>query len=551
MSRKKLSRREAISKGAALGVLGAGIVGGIVGYYAGSQTVTGAVQTVRETFTTTVRETITASVAALVKYQNALNRYGGTINVVQEGEPTRLDPHVSTVFVEWWIENHIYEGLLRLNPYLEIEPGLAWYWEQPDTKTIIFYLRKNVKFHNGRLMTSADVKYSFERVMDPNTGSPTKSYLDVISSIETPDDYTVRLKLSKPSAVLLPKLAEAYGLRVAIVPKEAVDELATKPIGTGPFKFKEWVKGDHITLERFDDYWETGFPYVDKINFYFQGDPDAMYTMLKSGTVDFAEPIYYKYAKEVVTKDVNCVINKIGGFHWILMNAVADSPFKDKRVRQAVAHAINRQELIDLVFFGYAAPIDHPLLPGTPWYVTSPALPYDPDKAKQLLADAGYPNGFDDEIVGAPTPEERKIAEVVAAQLQRVGIRLRIKTPEIGAYIDEVINKRTYHIADCGWTPPPEPDIILSAFFQTNGMINWTGFSDPDIDNLFERGREELDVSKRKLIYQQILNKVLPEAHVVFLEQTTRVQAWWRHLHGYVPRPDLSKLFHEVWTEKK
>jgi len=559
---KKLSRRQAIGtvgKIATSAVI-AGVVAGIGGYLVGSSAA--PVRTVEKTVTQTKGvQTVTTTLPASTVTQYVTKtttvgaatpaRYGGVIKVCQEGEPTMLDPHKSTFFVDWWIENHIYEGLLRLSPYLEIEPALAWYWEQPDPTTIIFYLRKNVKFHNGKPMTSADVKYSFERVMNPATGSPTKAYLDVISSIETPDDYTVKLILSEPSAPLLFKIAECNGLRVAIVPEGAGDELATKPVGTGPFKLKEWAKGDHITLERFNEYWDVGFPYADELTFYFQSDPEAMLTMLRTGTVDFAEPIYYKYAKEVTSKDLYSVVNRITGFHFLLLNTKADSPFKDKRVRQAVAHAINREEIIKLAFFGYATPIDHPLLPGTPWYVSVPSLSYDLDRARELLAEAGYPDGFEDEIVAAPTPEERKIAEVVASQLLKIGIKLDVKTPEIGAYLDEVVKKRTYHIADCGWTPPTEPDIILSSFFHSKGWINWTGYSDPEVDSLLEEGRKELDPVKRKVIYAEVLRKALPEASIIFIEQCTRIQAWWRHLRGYIPRPDLTKLFHNVWKEKR
>lgn len=558
---KKTSRRQAIGTVGkiATSAVVAGVIAGIGGYLVGSSVT--PIRTVEKTITqTTGVQTVTTTVPSSTVIQSITKtvtvgatmpaRYGGVIKVCQEGESTGLDPHKSTVFVDWWVENHIYEGLLRLSPYLEIEPALAWYWEQPDPTTIIFYLRKNVKFHNGKPMTSADVKYSFERVMNPATGSPTKAYLDVISSIETPDDYTVKLILSEPSVPLLFKIAEANGLRVAIVPEGAGDELATNPVGTGPFKLKEWVKGDHITLERFDEYWDAGFPYADELTFYFQPDPEAMLTMLRTGTVDFAEPIYYKYAKEVTSKDIYSVVNKITGFHFLVLNTKADSPFKDKRVRQAVAHAINREEIIELTFFGYATPIDHPLMPGTPWYVSVPSLSYDLDKAKELLAEAGYPDGFEDEIVAAPTPEERKIAEVVASQLLKIGIRLDVKTPEIGAYLDEVVNKRTYHIADCGWTPPTEPDIILSSFFHSKGWLNWTGYSDPEVDSLLEEGRKELDPVKRKVIYGEVLRKALPDANVIFIEQVTRIQAWWRHLCGYIPRPDLIKLFHNVWITK-
>jgi len=484
-------------------------------------------------------------------HARALDRYGGIVKVGQEGESAELDPHISSVYVSWWVETHMFEGLVKYDYFFNVVPLLAEWWETPNPKTYIFYLHKGVKFHNGREMTSADVKYSFERIMDPNTGSPTKQFFEPIGSIDTPDDYTVRLNLKTASAPLMAKLAEQWGIRAAIVPKEAVDKIKTEPVGTGPFKLKEWVKGDHITLERFDDYWDPGLPYPDQLQFYFQPDPEAMWMMLKTNTVDFIDAVPFQHAKEADTKDTRLIVSSMLGFHWVWMNGKSDTPFKDRRVRQAVAQSIDRGEICDLALFGFGAPIDSPLLAGTPWSVPVPAYKYDPEGAKALLADAGYKDGFDDTIVAAPTPEERKIAEVVADQLRRVGIRLKVETPELSTYLDEVFTKKTYHIADCGWTPPPEPDIILAAFYETDAWLNLGGFSDPEVDSLIKQGREELDQAKRKKIYQRILEKALPEATQVYVERLNRPMGIWRHLHEYEPRADLGKMFTEVWTEKR
>jgi peptide/nickel transport system substrate-binding protein len=479
----------------------------------------------------------------------ALGRFGGIVKVGQEGEPPELDPQVSSVYDSFWVETHIFEGLIKYDFDFSFLPALAEWWEMPNSKTYIFHLKKGVKFHNGRDMTSDDVKFSFERVMDPKTGSPTRQFLTPIASIDTPDDYTVTLNLNTVDAPLMSKLAENWGTRVAIVPKEAVDTLKTEPVGTGPFKFKEWIKGDHITLERFDDYWDPGLPYPNQLQFYFQPDAEAMWTMLKTNTTDFIDPVAFTHVNEADTKDTRLLVPSMLGFHWLWMNSLSDSPFKYLKVRQAVAESIDRAEICNLALYGFASPTDSPLLAGTPWAVPVPAYKYDPEDAEALLAAAGYKDGFDDTIIAAPTAEERKIAEVAADQLRKVGIRLTVSTPEISTYLDEVFTKRTYHIADCGWTPPPEPDIILGGFFATGGSLNFGGFSDPDVDTLLAQGRQELDRAKRKIIYQTVLEKAIPQATQVFIEQLNRPMGIWRHLHGYEPRADLAKMFTEVWTE--
>jgi len=480
-----------------------------------------------------------------------LERYGGILKVVVDGEAPELDPQVSTLFIAQWVEEEMFEGLVKFGLDMTIAPALAWRWQRIDPKTFEFYLRDNVKFHNGRKMTSADVKYSFERIKDPATGSPQNHFFQAtIDSIDTPDDYTVRLNLKAPTASLLGYLG-TWGPPFAIVCKENVEagESKTKPIGTGPFKFKEWVKGDHITLTGFKDYWDPGLPYADELRFDFQGESSVMVSMLKARTVDQASPIFPTDIPAVDTSEVTNKVQPISGYHWICVNTKV-KPYDDVRVRQAIAHAIDKTEVTQLVWYGLARPIDSPLMYFEPCYSPVKAPEYDPQKAKELLAEAGYPDGFSDTLTAVPITEDTKVATVAAAQLERVGIRLKIETPELSTYVKIAIIDKTFHVAQCGNTDPPEPDYILSKFYETGGSLNMANYSNPEVDGLFKQAREEYDDVKRTDLYRRIQEIVLPDAPYVWLENPPRIYAWWRDLQGYTPHSDLSQCFSTVWSPK-
>jgi peptide/nickel transport system substrate-binding protein len=271
--------------------------------------------------------------------------------------------------------------------------------------------------------------------------------------------------------------------------------------------------------------------------------------MLESRTVDQASPIFPTDISSVDTSDLTNKVQPISGYHWIAVNTKV-KPYDDVKVRQAIAHAIDRTEVCQLVWYGLAKPIDSPLMYFEPDYTPVKAPEYDPQTAMKLLADAGYPDGFSDTLTAVPITEDTKVATVAAAQLEKVGIHLTIETPELSTYLKIALHDKTYHIAECGNTDPPEPDYILSKFYETGGFLNMANYSNSDVDGLFKQAREEYDDTKRTALYAQIQEIVLPDAPYVWIENAKRIYAWWRDLQGYTPHSDLSQCFSTVWSPK-
>jgi peptide/nickel transport system substrate-binding protein len=283
----------------------------------------------------------------------------------------------------------------------KLVPWLAERWYTTDSKNYTFFLRKGVRFHNGREMKAADVKFVLDRAVNPETKHPYRTQYEAIREVIVKDDYTISVTLKNPDATFLWTVARQGSV---IYPREAVDTLKTQPLGTGPFQVAEWVRGDRIVLTRNKDYWQKGLPHLDKVTYRFISDPNAILASLKSGDLDVSS---FGIGPESVDE-----LKKDGRFQVILGDSTNDvtlslnntkKPYSDTRVRLAITHAINKDELLKGAMFGYGRILGSNVDPLNPYFVdVSKRVPYDPAKAKKLLAEAGYPNGFDAVLCAAP-----------------------------------------------------------------------------------------------------------------------------------------------------
>ena len=339
----------------------------------------------------------------------AAPKQGGAATITFNNDLTTLDPQVGYDWQNWSVIKSIFDGLMDYKPgTTELEPDLAEsYTVSDDGLTYTFKLRDGVKFHNGRAMTSADVKYSFERAVSPATQSPGGGYFGMIggydevaggkattlSGIETPDDKTVIFKLSRPDATFLHLMAINFGF---IVPKEEVEKAGAdwgkKPVGTGAFKFVEWAPGQNIKLERNKDYFRAGVPYLDNLTFEFGQDPTVAVLRLKKGEVDIVgDGLPPAQFTEVMADPANKDLIAVGDqlqTGYVTMN-VTQPPFDNLKVRQAVNMAINKDRVVRLIN-NRAVPANQPLPPAMPGYnAANTGYAYDPEGAKKLLAEAG------------------------------------------------------------------------------------------------------------------------------------------------------------------
>jgi len=377
---------------------------------------------------------------------------GGTLVVCQPAEPPGLDPTANTAAaIDRVVFANIYEGLVKVNRKGAFIPGLATRWSvSSDGKAYTFHLRKNVKFHNGEPFNSETAKWNLERAAGKNTVNAHPEYFRGITRIETPDDSTLILFLKDVDALFVAHMAEGDAVMLPIKGYEAAK---SNPIGTGPFRFVKWVRGDRVEMARFDGYWNPELPYLDKATFKFIGDASAQVAALKAGDIDVISSIAAPESAYSLSKDGRFKVSAGTSTGEVIMSTNNKAkPFDNKWVRRAMAHAIDRQTVVDLVMFGYGTPIGSHWSPSTPYYMDlTGKFPYDPQKAKALLKKAGYPDGFSASIkLPAIYSYSKRAGEVIADMLSQVGIKLRVEIVEWGQWIERIFKKKEYELTMIG-----------------------------------------------------------------------------------------------------
>lgn len=352
------------------------------------------------------------------------------INVGMVLEPPNLDPTGgAAAAIDEVVYANVFEGLTRFGPDGSVNPALAESWDISDDGLVYtFHLRSGVLFHDGTAMDAEDVKFSLDRARAEDSTNAQKALFADIAEVEVVDPTTVKVTLSQPNGSFLFNMA--WGDAVIVAPESAADN-ATNPVGTGPFAFADWVQGDHVELAKNADYWGTPVK-LDKVTFKFIGDPTAGFAAMMAGDVDTFPnfPAPETLPQLAADPRFKVIVGSTEGETVMAMNNKRE-PYSDIRVREAVAHAINRQDIIDGAMFGYGTPIGTFFAPHNPAYVDLTGISnYDPEKSKALLAEAGYADGFETTLQLPPTPYARRGGEVVAAQLAEVGITAKIENVE-------------------------------------------------------------------------------------------------------------------------
>ena len=472
--------------------------------------------------------------------------YGGSLVIAQGVEPPGLDPTTATsAAIPRVVYSNVMEGLIKIDRYGKIGPALAKdYRISRDGKEITFILEKNVKFHDGKAFDAEDVKFTFDRLMDPNTGTAHPEYYKDIDSVQVMDSHSVKVKLKNVNSMFLFNLARPDSL---IINKQTVDKLKSAPVGTGPFKFGEWARGDHLILTKFNDYYRKGVPYLSKVTFRFIGDPSAQIASLKAGDID---AIAYDVSPEnALLLEKNPKFKVFNGYTTtkvILATNHSRKPFSDLRVRRAMAQAIDRSALIQGVMSGYGVPIGSHMDPGNPYYIDLTSFyPYNPEKARQLLAEAGYPNGFEAII---KLPERyvyaKRSGEVIADMLSQVGIKLKIELIEWGQWIDRVFKNADYDLTVIGHAEPFDINIYANPkyYFRYDSSRFQETLKKAETEANPEV-QKELYMTCQKIITEDAVNGflfVLPSLPTMKKD----VMNWWRDY------PMTAVDVTEVWMQK-
>jgi peptide/nickel transport system substrate-binding protein len=483
-------------------------------------------------------------------------KQGGTLIVGADVSPVGLDPALTTAFASVAIYEQMYSSLLTLDYATNmVKPDLAESWTTVDDRTVEFTLRQGVKFHSGRELTAEDVKYTIDRLMDESVAVPLRSYLGPGAAAEVVDTYTVRVSNSTPYAPLVSALADRRP--AAIVDRDVIEQngsLANWDGGSGPFRLVDYTPDVQVILERNPDYYEDGLPLLDRIEFRIIPDENARIAAIRAGEVDLT---IVKDAKLAATLrgDQRIVLNEVPSF-WRSGTVINTRrpPLDDVRVRQAISYGINRQELIDTVLLGDGA-ITGPIPPGeTVWAIPAtpenfPTYAYDPDKARQLLEEANV-SGLKIAIDASPAyAPDIPSAQVMQAQLREIGIDLEIRQLEFAALLDNQRNG-DYDLNLSFNTNRPDPDIYLSPA-HSDVSANTSGYSNPAMDDLLDRGRATFDIEERKTIYAEAQKLFATEVPILFTYVINNYEPAQPYVQGYVPMASGYRLsLKETWLDK-
>jgi len=382
-----------------------------------------------------------------------------TVTFSLSSEPPTLDPTTqpSTVLSSVTLLN-VFEGLTRFNESGEITPCLAESFTRTSPTEYEFRLRKGVKFHDGSPFTAQDVKFTFERNASDKSTNKRKRVFTNIEAIQTPDDHTVIVKLKKASWIFLSYLAEFSS---AIVSPKTADTNATQPVGTGPYRLTNWIKGDSVTLTRFEDHWSRDKLTFNTVKIRFVGDANARVNALLSGELDVAPDFLSLDLIDKIKRDGRFAVGagKSTDVHILCINNKSRL-FSDVRMRRAVSHAIDRASLIDGAVNGFAVPLGTQMTPMYPQYADVTALSnYDPAKARKLMAEAGYPNGIDVTIKVPANLVWQRAAEIMQAQFVESQIRMKIEVLEWAQWLDVVFRQKAY---DLSIVTQPDPWTIFN-----------------------------------------------------------------------------------------
>jgi peptide/nickel transport system substrate-binding protein len=465
-----------------------------------------------------------------------------TALVVQAtAEPPGLDltatPASATATVVFY---NIQEALVKVDAHGQLVPWLAERWHTTDNLNYTFFLKKGVRFHGGRELTAEDVKFVLDRARNPETKHPHAKQYEDISTIHVRDPYTLTIALKRTNAMFLYNLARQGSV---IYPREAVDQQKSQPVGTGPFMLERWDRGDRIVLKRNPEYHVKGLPKLERVTFRFIPDANAALAALQAGDIDVMAFGLGPESVEIVRRAPNLqLIQGETTNDVILALNNSKKPFSDVRVRRAITQAIDKAEVVKGAMFGLGRVLGSNVDPLNPYFVDmSKAVPHDPGRAKQLLAEAGYPNGFEAVLKVTPQyPYTVRTGEVLTEQLAKVGIRVKLEQIEWGQWLERVYKNADYDMTIIGHAEAWDAGNYANPKYYYR-------YDSPRFQAVFQESESTLDDKKRRELYVQLQKMMADEAPVVWLYVYPRlvaakkgVQGIWKDLP--TPSMDLSEV---------
>jgi peptide/nickel transport system substrate-binding protein len=482
--------------------------------------------------------------------------YGDVMITSSIGEASNLVPLLASDSASHEVASYIFNGLVKYDRDLKLVGDLAESWEfSADRLSITFHLKKNIRWHDGQPFTARDVLFTYRITVDPGTPTAYAGDFQQVKNAEAVDEYTFRVTYGKPFAPALTSWTAAILPRHLLEDKDiTTSPLTRKPIGTGPYKFREWIPGDRIVLTANDDYFE-GRPYIGRRLFRIIPDSATTFLELKNNGIDMASLTPLQYVKQTAYPKFDRQFGKYKylAFSYVYLGYNLRHPyFKDKRVRQAMTYAINKQEIVDGILLGQGVIADGPYKPDV--WAYNPHLrkyPFDREKASALLAEAGFKKGKDGKLYMNNTPFEFTIitnqgndvrihaAELVQRRLAEIGIGVKIRVVEWAAFVNQFIDKRNFDATILGWTMGQEPDLfdIWHSSKQGAKELNFIGYKNEEVDELLVRARHTFDQQERKRCYWRIQEILVEEQPYTFLFIPHATVAIHKRFKGIDPGP--------------
>lgn len=468
---------------------------------------------------------------------------------------TTLDPYDANDTLSQTVAKSFYQGLFGFDKDMKFTNVLAEsYQTSPDGTVYTIKLRPGVKFHDGTDFNAEAVKINFDRVSNPNNHLKRYNLFRAIASTDVVDPLTVKITLKTPFSAFVNNLAHPAAVIISPAAlKQYGKEIGFHPVGTGPYRFVTWNQTDFVKVEKFAGYWQSGLPKLDSITWRPIVDNNTRAALLKTGEAQFAYPIPFEQAKLLENDKAISLVASPSILHRYISFNVTQKPFDNPKVRQAINYAINKDALIKVAFSGYAVPSEGPLPAGVDYAVQYKPWPYDPAKARELLKEAGYPNGFTTTLWSSHNHSTaQKVLQFTQQQLAQVGIKVQVTAMDAGQRAAEVegkgVKESGVRMFYTGWSASTgEADWALSPLFSTAAwppaQFNTAFYSNPAVDADLTNALKTTDRAEKQKLYADAQDKIWADAPWAFLVTEKLVSANSKKLTGFYMMPDTSFSF--------
>lgn len=481
-----------------------------------------------------------------------VQKQGNGITVAVQDNFVSLDPHDTNDTLSFSAEKTMLEGLIGFDKDMKMIPVLATDWQaSADAKEFTFHLRQGIKFQDGTPFNAAAVKVNVDRLADPKSTLKRHSLFNLVAHTDVVDDYTVKVVLSQPFGAMLNNFAHPAAMMIS--PKAIQDygkDVSKHPVGTGQYVFKEWVQGDHLAVTKNPDYWQKGQPKLDGITFKNVPENGARIAMLKTGEADFIYPVPTEEAKNIDGQNGMVLTHTPSIIADYVSLNITKKPFDNEKVRQAINYAIDKDAFVKVIYNGYASPLTSVLAPNTQFFSAQTPYTYDLEKAKALMKEAGYENGFDTTLWSQNNSTYIKATQFLQQQLAQINVRVKIENMEAGTMADKIWKVKdpadaTIQMYFGGWSPSTgDADWGIRPLLgkdQTPPTGYNTAYYTSDAANqLIQDAIKTADPEQRKAIYAKIQQQVWADAPWVFLTTRENISGSRDYLKGALLLPDGS-----------